>query len=119
MNTSEVIIYGIPNCDSIKKTIDWLNENKITFHFHNYKKSGIEKSTLKKWCKLVGWEMLLNKKGTTWKKIQPDFQDIDINEATAVDIMLQNNSIIKRPVVSFNNKLLVGYNEIELTQFFK
>ena len=119
MNTSEVIIYGIPNCDSIKKSIDWLNENQITFHFHNYKKSGIEKSTLKKWCKLVGWEMLLNKKGTTWKKIQPDYQNIEIDEAIAIDIMLQNNSIIKRPVIAFNNKLLVGFNENELAHFFK
>jgi Spx/MgsR family transcriptional regulator len=119
MKTSEVIVYGIPNCDSIKKTMDWLNENQITFHFHNYKKAGIEKSTLKKWCKLVGWEMLLNKKGTTWKKIQPEYQDIEINEAIAIEIMLQNNSIIKRPVVSFNNKLLIGFNENELTQFFK
>ncbi len=119
MNTSEVIIYGIPNCDSIKKTIYWLNENQITFHFHNYKKLGIDKSTLKKWCKLVGWEMLMNKKGTTWKKIQPDFQDIEINESTAIDIMLQNNSIIKRPVIAFNNKLFVGFNENELTHFFK
>ena len=110
MNTSEAIIYGIPNCDSIKKTVDWLNENQIIFHFHNYKKLGIEKSTLKKWCKLVGWVMLLNKKGTTWKKIQLDYQDIEINEAIAIEIMLQNNSIIKRPVVSFNNKLLVGFN---------
>jgi hypothetical protein len=119
MKTSEVVIYGIPNCDSIKKTIDCLNENQITFHFHNYKKSGIEKSTLKKWCKLVGWEMLLNKKGTTWKKIQPEYQDIEIDEAIAIEIMLQNKSIIKRPVVAFNNKLLVGFNENELTHFFK
>ena len=119
MKTSEVVIYGIPNCDSIKKTIDWLNENQITFHFHSYKKSGIEKSTLKKWCKLLGWEMLLNKKGTTWKKIQPEYQDIEINEAIAIEIMLLNNSIIKRPVVTFNNKLLVGFNENELIHFFK
>ena len=119
MNTSEVIIYGIPNCDSIKKSIDWLNENQIAFSFHNYKKSGIEKNTLKKWCKLLGWEMLLNKKGTTWKKIQPDYQDVEINESTAINIMLQNNSIIKRPVAAFNNKLLVGFNENELARFFK
>jgi Spx/MgsR family transcriptional regulator len=119
MNTTEVVIYGIPNCDSIKKTIDWLNENQITFHFHNYKKLGIEKSTLKKWCMLVGWEKLLNKKGTTWKKIQPEYQDVEINEAIAIEIMLQNNSIIKRPVVAFNNKLLVGFNENELYHFFK
>jgi Spx/MgsR family transcriptional regulator len=116
---SDVIIYGIPNCDSIKKTIDWFDEHQIEFSFHNYKKSGIEKSTLKKWCKLVGWEMLLNKKGTTWKKIQPEFVDVEINESMAIDIMFQNNSIIKRPVVSFNNKLLVGFDELALTHFFK
>lgn len=116
---SDIIIYGIPNCDTIKKTINWFNEHEITFHFHNYKKSGIEKNTLKKWCKLVEWEMLLNKKGTTWKKIQPNFVDVEINESIAIDIMLENNSIIKRPVITFNNKLLVGFNENELTQFFK
>lgn len=119
MNTSEVVIYGIPNCDSIKKTIDWLNENQIIFSFHNYKKSGIEKTTIKKWCKLVGWEMLLNKKGTTWKKIQPNFIDVEINESIAIDIMLENNSAIKRPVIEFKNKILVGFDESALFKNFK
>ncbi|MCX6294226.1 MAG: Spx/MgsR family RNA polymerase-binding regulatory protein [Sphingobacteriales bacterium] len=116
---SDVNIYGIPNCDTIKKTINWFDEHQIEFSFHNYKKVGIEKSTLKKWCKLVGWEMLLNKKGTTWKKIQPNFVDVEINESIAIDIMFENNSAIKRPVIEFKNKILVGFDEYELLENFK
>ncbi len=119
MNMSDVIIYGIPNCDTIKKTINWFDAHQIAFRFHNYKKAGIEKNALKKWCKLAGWEMLLNKKGTTWKKIQANFVDVAINESIAIDIMLKNNSAIKRPVIEFKNKILVGFDETELLKNFK
>ena len=107
-------IFGIPNCDSIKKTIDWFKDNHIEYDFHNYKKDGIEKSTLALWCKTVGWEMLFNKKGSTWKKIAHEFECISINEKLAIDIMLKNNSIIKRPVVVYQNEIIVGFDEEKL-----
>ena len=114
-----IIIYGIPNCDSIKKTIELFNKNNVEFTFRNYKKEGIEKSTLKQWCKSVGWEALLNKKGTTWKKIAHEFDGVVINEKVAIDIMFENNSIIKRPVVVYHNGIIVGYDEERLKEAWR
>jgi arsenate reductase len=107
----KIIVYGIPNCDSVKKAIDCLKNNNIEFDFHNYKKEWINKKTLSEWCKQVGWELLLNKKGTTWKKISPQYEGIQINQKIAIDIMLENNSVIKRPVITGPNFFIVGFDE--------
>ena len=104
-------VYGIPNCDTIKKTQQWLINNKVAFEFHDYKKEGITASKLKEWTKLVGWETLFNKKSSTWKKLKEETgQDVS-TAADAIKIMQANNSIIKRPVVEFNGALLVGFTE--------
>ena len=108
---SEIKIYGIPNCNSVKKTFDWCKKNKIEFDFHNYKKDGIEISKLKNWCKLSEWKMLFNTKGTTWKKIAEQYSNKNISEKEAIAIMQEHNSIIKRPVIEYKNKLIVGYDE--------
>ncbi len=108
---SKMIIYGIPNCDSIKKTIDWCTKHKIDFDFHNYKKSGLEQAKLKSWCGQVGWEILLNKKGTTWKKIANQFADKKLTEKIAIGLMLDNNSMIKRPVIENGKEIIVGFDE--------
>ena len=116
---SEIILYGIPNCDSIKKTINWFKLNQIDFTFHDYKKSGIEKKQLQAWCKAVGWEMLLNKKGTTWKKIAAEYDGINITTKIAVDIMHQHQSTIKRPVIEkAGQPLIVGFDEQVLSKYF-
>ena len=107
----KIIVYGIPNCDSVKKAMDCLKNNNIEFDFHNYKKQGINKKTLVEWCKQVGWELLLNKKGTTWKKISPQYEGIQINQKIAIDIMLENTSAIKRPVIIGPKLFLVGFDE--------
>lgn len=106
-----MIIYGIPNCDSIKKTIDWCTKNKIDFDFHNYKKSGLEQAKLKSWCGQAGWEILLNKKGTTWKKIADQFADKKLTEKMAIKLMLEYNSMIKRPVIEAGKQIIVGFDE--------
>ena len=116
---NKVIIYGIPNCDSIKKTIDWCNQNKIDFHFHNYKKEGLEQSKLKSWCGLVGWEILLNKKGTTWKKIANQFAEKQLTEKIAIELMLEHNSMIKRPVIENGKEIIVGFYEKLLRTLLK
>jgi Spx/MgsR family transcriptional regulator len=104
-------VYGIPNCDSIKKTQQWLIGNKVAFEFHDYKKEGITASKLKEWIKLVGWETLFNKKSSTWKKWKEE-NGQDVNNATeAIKIMQANNSIIKRPVVEHNGNIVVGFTE--------
>ena len=101
-------VFGIPNCDSVKKVCTWLKENDIAFACHNYKTDSIQKKDLKKWCKWVGWEKLLNKKGTTWKKIAPDYEGKILDENLAVDIMLEHTSTIKRPVVITSKGISVG-----------
>ena len=102
-------VYGIPNCDTIKKTQEWLSNNKVSFEFHDYKKEGITASKLKEWIKLVGWETLFNKKSSTWKKLKEATGQDVTNAAEAIKIMQANNSIIKRPVVEHNGTILVGF----------
>jgi len=112
-----VIMYGIPNCDSIKKAKKWLEANDINYTFHNYKKDGISKAKLKDWCKQVDWEILLNRRGTTWRKLD-DATKESINKTSAIDIMAAETSIIKRPVIEACNKILVGFSEEEYKNTF-
>jgi Spx/MgsR family transcriptional regulator len=111
-----VEVYGIPNCDTIKKALNWLKDNKIAVTFHDYKKEGISQKKLSDWCKLVGWETLLNKKSATWRGLSAEQQAGIINQAAAIELMMENNSIIKRPVVEVGKKILVGFNEVALKQ---
>ena len=116
---SNIIIYGIPNCDTIKKALDWFKQHNIDYQFHDYKKSGITKEKLNSWCKLVGWETVLNKKSSTWRGLTPEAQAKITTQAAAVKLMLDNNSIIKRPVIENNNKIsIVGLDVIKYNQLF-
>lgn len=103
-------MYGIPNCDSIKKARNWLKDNNVDYEFHNYKKDGVPEKELKKWIKEIGWEVLLNKRGTTWRKLDDAIKD-NITKESAIKIMLDNPSIIKRPVVDDGKNILVGFAE--------
>ena len=103
-------MYGIPNCDTIKKARNWLKDNNVDYEFHNYKKDGVPEKELKKWVKDVGWEILLNKRGTTWRKLDDTTKD-NVDEKSAISIMLDNPSIIKRPVLDNGKTLLVGFAE--------
>ncbi|RYY31800.1 MAG: Spx/MgsR family RNA polymerase-binding regulatory protein, partial [Sphingobacteriaceae bacterium] len=104
-------MYGIPNCDIVKKAMSWLKKNEIPFELHDYKKQGISEQKLKSWCKLSGWESLFNKRSTTWRELQAQSGTEVKNEADAIKIMQQNTSIIKRPVIEINNEIIVGYDE--------
>ena len=103
-----IILYGIPNCDTVKKARVYLEGRGVAYHFHDYKKAGIETADLERWSEQVGWEKLLNKTGTTFKKL-PDADKADIDEAKAIALMLANPSMIKRPVVEGGESLLVGF----------
>jgi arsenate reductase (glutaredoxin) len=103
------ILYGIPNCDTVKKARIYLDNRGVTYRFHDYKKAGIEKADLERWSQQVGWEKLLNKAGTSFKKL-PDADKLDINETKAIALMLANPSMIKRPVAEGSETLLVGFN---------
>ncbi|MEP7141517.1 MAG: Spx/MgsR family RNA polymerase-binding regulatory protein [Ferruginibacter sp.] len=111
-----ITVYGIPNCDIIKKTLDWYKKKNIGVNFHDYKKYGIKKEKLAQWCKEVGWQLLLNKKSTTWRSLSLDEQQKVTNEKAAIKLMMEYTTIIKRPVVEMNSKLIVGFNEKYFTK---
>lgn len=104
-------VYGIPNCNTVKKALDWLKENQIDFEFHNFKKLGITESKLKEWSDQLGWEALINKRGTTWKQLDPEVQNSITSEKSAFKLMEEKTSVIKRPIIEFNNRLLQGFDE--------
>ncbi len=103
-----ITLYGIPNCDTVKKARVYLDGRGVAYHFHDYKKAGVEAADLKRWVGEVGWEKLLNKAGTTFKKL-PDADKTGIDETKAIALMLANPSMIKRPVVEGGETLLVGF----------
>ena len=103
-----ITIYGIKNCDTMKKARDWLDKHKVGYEFHDYKTAGIDKSVLEGWAKKVGWEVLLNKAGTTFKKL-PDTKKVGLDEKKAIALMLDQPSMIKRPVLDIGGKLTVGF----------
>lgn len=106
-----MILYGIPNCDTTKKAINWLNKKHISFTFHNYKESGISVAKLKAWSEEVGWEAILNKRSTTWRSLSTGQQESIKDLPTAIAVMLEHNSIIKRPILEYKAGLLVGFDE--------
>ncbi|MES2330263.1 MAG: Spx/MgsR family RNA polymerase-binding regulatory protein [Bacteroidota bacterium] len=114
------VIYGIPNCDTIAKVLSWFKENKIPYEFHDYKKNGILPAKLKTWCGQVGWEILLNKRGTTWKELDAEAQALVTNEKAAIKLMVENTSSIKRPVIEKGDRVItVGFNATAYEGLFK
>lgn len=105
-------IYGIPNCDTMKKARKWLEANNVDYAFHNYKKLGVPEEQLKSWIKQVGWENILNKRGTTWRKLDENIKH-NIDEAQAIQIMLEHPAIIKRPVLDSAGTLVIGFNQAD------
>jgi arsenate reductase len=103
-----VTIYGIKNCDTMKKARAWLDSHGVAYVFHDYKTEGIAKDKLKQWSDELGWETLLNRAGTTFRKL-PDGDKEGLNERKALALMLAQPSMIKRPVLDLGGKLLVGF----------
>ena len=101
-------LYGIKNCDTMKKARSWLDSHGVQYEFHDYKTAGIDPAVLARWCSVVGWETLLNRAGTTFRKL-PDAQKQDLSERKAVSLMLAQPSMIKRPVLQYGKRLLVGF----------
>jgi len=103
-----VTIYGIKNCDTMKKARAWLELHGVQYDFHDYKTSGIEVARLTRWAGEVGWETLLNRAGTTFRKL-PENQKTDLTEVKAIALMLEQPSMIKRPVLETNGRTVVGF----------
>ncbi|MDH5352943.1 MAG: ArsC family reductase [Gammaproteobacteria bacterium] len=116
MNDS-VTIYGIANCDTIKKAKNWLDKEGVEYVFHDYRKQGLNIDQLEAWVGELGWESLLNKRGTTWRKL-PDEVKGNVDRASAIKIMLENPSIIKRPLLDKNNQLATGFSDSLYRELF-
>jgi len=105
-------VYGIPNCDTVKKARTWLAEQGFDFQFHDYKKQGVPGDRLDAWIKSVGWEVLVNRQGTTWRKLDDATKAGVLDAASAKALMLANASVIKRPVIEKDGQVLtVGFDD--------
>lgn len=114
-----MIVYGIKNCNTVKSAIDWLKKNNVEFEFHDYKTQGVDKSKLKEWAKQIGWERLVNKRGTTWRQLDEAIQNKTKDEASAIMLMQEKTSVIKRPLIEKDGKVIVlGFEETEYKKLF-
>jgi Spx/MgsR family transcriptional regulator len=114
-----MILYGIKNCNTVKSAVDWLKKNKVQFEFHDYKSKGIEESKLQEWTRQLGWESLVNKRGTTWRQLERSVQAKITNEKQAIALMMEKTSVIKRPLIEEDGKVIVlGFDETEYAKKF-
>lgn len=109
-----ITLYGIPNCDTVKKARTWLDARGLAYAFHDYKKQGADPARIAGWVEQAGWEKVLNRAGTTFKKL-PDAAKDGLDAAKAVQVMAAHPSAIKRPIVEHPGGLLVGFKEAEWT----
>lgn len=112
-----ITLYGIKNCDTMKKARTWLDDHGVDYTFHDYKAKGIDRDSLQNWCSKMGWEIILNRAGTTFKKL-PEDQRADLTEDKAITLMLAQPSMIKRPVMDKDGTLLVGFKPEQYSAFF-
>ena len=112
-------IYGIKNCDTMKKAFTWCDANQVNYDFHDYKKLGVPRDKLVEWCRVLGWKTLINTKGQTWRKLTPDQQAIT-TQSQAVALMMEYPSVIRRPVVeNTEGQLLVGFDPTMFDSFVR
>ncbi|MEJ6982062.1 ArsC family reductase [Pedobacter sp. P351] len=104
-------VYGIKNCDTVKKALKWLDDHNVRYEFHDFKKSGISEEKLEEWSAKIGWESLVNKRGTTWKKLDVATQSQINNKVDAFRLMRDKTSVIKRPVLETEEKVVMGFDE--------
>ena len=111
MSTNKIIrVYGIPNCDTVKKARSWLSEQGLAYEFHDFKKQGVPADKLALWIESVDWEKLTNRQGTTWRKLEPEIQASVVDAASATCVLLDHASVIKRPVVEWSDgRISVGF----------
>lgn len=111
-------LYGIPNCDTVKKARTWLADNGHAFDFHDFKKQGLTRETVAGWLEQLDWETLVNRKGTTWRKLSDERRASVVDKASALELMLENPSVIKRPVLAGAGPLSVGFSADQYASIF-
>lgn len=112
-------IYGISNCSTVKKAHNWLSSRGIEVPFHDFKKHGVNEELLKSWARQVGWEKLVNRKGTTWRQLSDNAKAAVSDEASAIRLMMEKPSVIKRPVLEKDGKLTLGFDELIYQTLFE
>jgi Spx/MgsR family transcriptional regulator len=105
-----ITLYGIPNCDTVKRARSWLEERRIDAAFHDFKKAGVPPTELDRWLDAAGWETLLNRRGTTWRRLDEAIREAVTDAASARALMLEQPSLIKRPVVDWHGRITVGFD---------
>lgn len=104
-----MILYGISNCDTVKKAKNWLETNNIDYRFHDFRKQGLESEIVQDWLHQIPWDKLLNKRSTTWRNLDPEVQQ-SVNAETVVQLLVANPTLIKRPVLAVNGIINIGFN---------
>jgi arsenate reductase len=112
-----ITVYGIKNCDTVKKACNWLTKNKFDYQFHDFRKEGLNQTKVNQWSSKVDWKVLLNRRSTTWRKLSDDEKD-SINKTNAIKLMTEQPTLIKRPVIEHNNNVMVGFSEDTYKQTF-
>jgi len=112
-----VTLYGISSCDTIRKAKTWLKNRQIEFEFHDYRKQGLEQKLLESMISVLGWEAMLNRRGTTWRAL-PDQVKEQIDQTSAIQVMLDNPAIIKRPILATANQLHLGFSDRQYQEIF-
>jgi len=110
-------LYGIKNCDTVKKARKWLESNGIDYSFHDFRADGLTKKGVEGWAKAVGWELLLNRRSTTWRQLS-DGEREGVNQAKAVKLLLEHPTLIKRPVLEHNETVHVGFKDTDYADLF-
>ena len=106
-----ITIYGIKNCSTVQKALKFLDNNRVEYTFHDYKKLEIDKEHLQKWCKELSWQKVLNRSGMMWKKAHDEVKNKVVDQESAIQFMLKVPTSIKRPIIDFDNKLFIGFDE--------
>lgn len=111
-------VYGIKNCNTVKKALDWLKDHHIEYEFHDFKKLGVSESKLDEWASKTGWEALINRKGTTWRQLEPERQKAIVSREEAFRLMQEKTSVIRRPVIENGGNIILGFDEAAYQKFF-
>ena len=111
-------LYGIPNCDTVKKARAWLETRGVEYEFHDYKKRGVDSALLAQWMTQAGWESVINRKGQTWRKLSDAEKAQITDDATAIELAQSKPSVIKRPALEYQGKLILGFTESEYENIF-
>ena len=114
----KITLYGIPNCDTVKKARTWLSAHRHDVDFHDFKKQGLERATAAAWLEQLDWEVLVNRKGTTWRKLPDERKAAITDKASALELVLETPSVIKRPVLDRGGKFSVGFSEPQYAAYF-